>query len=445
MSKAKSKFRLKCDNCGCYIPLNEWLMNGQKCLNCRSSLALVEYPEIADKLKGLISSGRSPKSMWHYFDVLPIHSRENIVSAQEGLVAVQRWPFLEKFARSHCGIECTVYAHRQDNNYATGSFKDLSGSLLASVLKENKIEEYVVASTGNIGVSYTRYISHYGGRVYVFLPGNAPLYKEAEISIFGQKAFRVSGDYARAKELSLEFANIHNFLAAVSGFDPMRIEAKRTMAFEWLRQLDKFPTVYIQALSGGTGPAGIMKGCKEMLASDLIGKVPRMILVQTDRCSPMADAWVSAKADGFKPGWENKYPRYDNPTTAIPTLATGNPTGYPFVAAAVRDSGGEIIAVSEEMAVLVGRIVAYESAVRIGSAAAVAVHGFFSSLKHALIASGDIVVINIGEGIRRDPEFMIKMMQPSTDIKTVNDCALSDRKAYGSHLWSNLIEHLQEI
>ncbi|MGA3209007.1 MAG: pyridoxal-phosphate dependent enzyme [Syntrophales bacterium] len=356
---------------------------------------------------------------------------------------VERWGFLETFAQNRYKIECRVYAHRQDNNYPTGSFKDLAGSLLASVLKENGINQYVVASTGNIGVAFARYISHFAGKVLVFIPSNSPSYKEGEISIFGQKVYRVDGDYTRTKQLSMEFAKSNGLLAAVTGFDPMRIEAKRTMSFEWRRLSAHFPTVYIQALSGGTGPVGVMKGCKEMLAAGLIKKLPRLLLVQSDRCSPMADAWVSSKADGFPEGWQKRYPILDNPVTDIPTLATGNPSGYPVVAECVKTSEGEIFSVPEEIAPIVGRLVSYEVAVRIGPAAAIGIAGFFYALKNNFIKSNDTVMINIGEGIRRDPDFMLKIMQPGTHVAGIADCTPFDRESYGMQLWSDLASFMK--
>jgi threonine synthase len=401
-------------------------------------LADVTYLDILEELNNIFLNDGPPHSMWRYFSALPLRSRRNIITAGEGLVPVERWQFLENFARAEYNVECHVYAHRQDNNYATGSFKDLAGSLLASVLKENGIREYVVASTGNIGVAFARYISHFGGRVFVFIPSNSPPYKEGEISVFGQKVYRVSGDYTATKKLSIEFANSHKFLAAVSGFDPMRIEAKKTMSFEWRRAIPDFPTVYVQALSGGTGSVGVMKGCKEMLDAGLIEEYPRLLLVQSDRCSPMADAWTGAKSCGFQDGWQHTYPIVENPITDIPTLATGNPSGYPVVADAVRTSRGEIFSVPEAIAPVVGRFVAHEVAVRIGPAAAVAVGGFFYALKNGFIKNDDRVVINIGEGIRRDPDFMLKMMQPSTVVSRITDCRAFNRDRYARQLWSDL-------
>ncbi len=377
--------------------------------------------------------------------MLPVYFSESIISAGEGDVPISRWQFLEQYAARRYGIACRVYAHRQDNNYATGSFKDLAGSLVASALNENRIYDYVIASTGNIGVAYSRYISNYGGRLYVFIPEKCSEFKYAESAMFSQKVFRVQGDYDLAKTMSVEFAERHGLLTPRGVFDPLRIEAKKTMAFEWYRLLKVFPTVYIQALSGGTGPLGIHKGCLELKAAGIIDSLPRHVLVQSDRCCPMADAWTQAEESGFLPGWENAYRKVTHIDTRVPTLATGNPSGYPKLSNIVRKTGGGILSIPEDLIAYIARVVAYEVAVRIGPAAAVGVGGFFAALKRGYLVPGDIVLINIGEGVRRDPAFMLEVAQTIDNVASVSDCSLFDRGQYGHRLWDVLDSKLENL
>jgi threonine synthase len=42
------------------------------------------------------------------------------------------------------------------------------------------------------------------------------------------------------------------------------LKGKKQWFFEWLRQKGKVPNVYIQALSGGTGPIAIEKAYKDL-------------------------------------------------------------------------------------------------------------------------------------------------------------------------------------
>ena len=434
---ASKKFHLQCRLCGAKIEgFAKWFASDQRCPQCGSNRADVNYSEDIKKVRDLIRKDViDSNGLWHYFDFLPLHERKNIVTAGEGIVPIHRWEFLEEYARERFGRNCRVYAHRHDDNYATGTFKDLSGTMVASVLKENGIKNYVAASTGNIAVAYSRYLTAAGISLYAFIPENASPSQEAEIACFGQQVFRVKGDYSKTKEVALEFANKFKIPLAAGNFDPMRLEAKKTMLLEWLRLMNEFPTVYVQALSGGTGPLAIAKGCREIEPLNLIPRMPRMILVQSDKCSPMADAWGEAKSKGFPEGWEKTYPVYHNPETMIPTLATGYPTTYPVLSPLVRASGGEIIACDEQAVVLIARLVAFKQSVRMGPAAAIVVAGFIKSLRRGHIREGEIVLLNIGEGMRRAPEFQQRMIYTSKKIKSVEECSLSDKKEFEKRLW----------
>ena len=109
------------------------------------------------------------------------------------------------------------------------------------------------------------YLSMAGVNCSVFMPEDALKASEATISSYGQQVFRVMGDYAKAKEIAAGYAAAHNIPISAGNIDPIRVEAKKTMVFEWLRQIDRIPDVYIQAVSGGTGPIAVDKGIRCLL------------------------------------------------------------------------------------------------------------------------------------------------------------------------------------
>jgi len=119
----------------------------------------------------------------------------------------------------------------------------------------------------------------------------------------------------------------------------------------------------------------------------------------------------------------------------IPTLATGYPKTYPALSPLVRKSGGGIFAFHEEETVLMARLVAFKRSVRMGPAAAIVVGGFIKALRRGDIRDGDVVMLNIGEGIRRAPEFMERMIEISREIGSVDECSLTNRRDYEKRLW----------
>ena len=221
--------------------------------------------------------------------------------------------------------------------------------------------------------------------------------------------------------------------------DPMRVEAKKTMVFEWLRQIGKVPNVYIQALSGGTGPIAIEKAYKDLKGLGLVDKMPRFIMVQPSGCAPMSHGWVKAKADGFPDGWLTQYPNYDNPVTKVPTLATGKPGTYPIIARLVHQTDGEIIEFDESRMIDIARLIAFETTVRIGPAATIGVGGFFQSLHQGILKQGDEVLINIGEGVRRAPDFVEEMIYTTKNISSIDECDRFDRNTLHQQLWDKVI------
>jgi threonine synthase len=132
------------------------------------------------------------------------------------------------------------------------------------------------------------------------------------------------------------------------------------------------------------------------------------------------------------------YPIYENPITKVPTLATGKPGTYPIIADLVKRSGGEIIEFNEAYIVDIARAIAFENTVRIGPAAAIAMGGFFKSIHTGIIKDGDNVLINIGEGVRRAPDFVEEMMYTTKHVNSIDDCERFDREQYRKGLWDKI-------
>lgn len=436
--KIQYKYELKCTQCGYVTPdFWTWFEQGQQCPKCGSKHSEVWYNRNYNKLKRIWNS--TPESIWEYFTFLPLLRRRHIISFNEGAVPLEKWTFLENYAKEKYGLDIEVNVYRNDLNGGTGTFKDIAASLAASIFNEIGLKQYCIASTGNSATAYAKYLSKAGINCSVFMPEDAAKSSEATISSFGQQVFRVMGDYAKAKEIAAGYAKIYNIPMSTGNIDPIRIEAKKTMVFEWLRQIGKLPDVYVQAVSGGTGPLAIDKGIRELNPIMPELKNPRMILVQTDGCDPMVQAWEKAEANGFPEGWEKEYPIIDNPKTDVPTLATGNPATYPIISRLVKETGGTFIRMEEEKLVPVGKLIAYEQKMIPGPASAVCVAGFLKALDKGLIKNGESIIVNIGEGAARAPLFLEQMIYTSREVENVEQCEPHEINGFKEHLWSEAV------
>lgn len=439
---SNKKYYFKCKSCGTQINgFSEWFKHGQKCPKCDNRYVDTFYNKDVKELKKLIYTDKEVKSLWHYFDFLPLNDKKNIISAGEGISPLERWTFLENFAKEKYNLNCKVYSYRSNFNNATRTFKDIAGTLGASVLKENNINQYVVASTGNTANAFSHYLAAANISLSVFMPQDAVASNIAEVSSYGQKAFKVKGDYAAAKRVAADYAKKYNIHMTIGNVDPIRVESKKTWVFEWLRLMEEFPTVYIQALSGGTGPIAIEKALLDIKELELVNQTPRYISVQPDKCAPMAHAWQKAKENNFPEGWQKDYPIYENPETQVPTLGTGNPATYPIMSDLTRKSKGEIIEFEENMMIAISRMIAYETTVRIGPASAISAGGFFNSLKQGLIKEGDVVLLNLGEGVRRAPEYLKQMAYTTEEVRSADDCKPFNRNDLRKQVWEPLYQY----
>ncbi|MDD3858579.1 MAG: hypothetical protein PHW83_00150, partial [Bacteroidales bacterium] len=157
------------------------------------------------------------------------------------------------------------------------------------------------------------------------------------------------------------------------------------------------------------------------------------------KCDPMVRAWENAELKGFPEGYENEYPIIDNPQTAVPTLATGNPATYPIISKLVKESDGTFLRMKEDKMVAIGKLIAYERKINIGPASAVCFGGFFEALNKGLIKDGESVMINIGEGVRRAPDFVEQMIYTTKNVDSVDECKPQLIDDYRKQLWDDVL------
>lgn len=399
-------FSLACRECGGIHTMPAWLRAGQRCPECNGQDMRVQVPGYQESLRRELRKPSADQGLWRYFDILPLQERGNVVSFGGEGAPLERWSFLERAARA-VGIHCRVHAHRFDLCPGTNSFKDLAASLAVSAFREHDVPEIAISSTGNISVAYARYAARAGIRLHAFLPEGTEPINLAAIRMYGQAATPVAGDYGAAKRAADEYARSNgSCLLTAHSLDPLRIQAKKTIPFEWKRLLPEFPTVYIQALSGGTGPLAVDQGCRDLRESSEIRTLPRQILIQADGCRPMAASWQAARDANFPQGWEQRYETVAAPRSTVMTLATGTPVLYPLLAPRIREGGGEILSFPESSVPLIARLAGMEEQVLLGPAACVALGGFFRALHLGKLHNGDVVVLMIGEGAARSPQFL---------------------------------------
>lgn len=342
-------------------------------------------------------AGRSA-SLWRYRELLPVRSDENIVTLGEGWTPLLRAHNLgQMLGHSHIYI-------KDERQGPTGSFKDRQATIAVSAMKEAGITEAVVASTGNVAIAYSAYSARAGIKLWVFVTSSVPAEKMREMALYGSEVIKVAGTYDQAKHIAAEFAASKNLFLdrGIKGIAAK--EAMKSVAFEIAEQLGSIkasgdpmatnanrhpwhaPDWYLQAVSGGLGPVGVIKGFRELKELGLINRVPKLACFQVSGCAPMANSFHKGLAVA-----EN----VDNPITDITTLATGVPgEAYEVLRELIEQHGGTIDAVSDSEAFSALQVVARMDGISVEPATAVAFAGLFNLIRQGIIAPDEIVVIN---------------------------------------------------
>lgn len=229
------------------------------------------------------------QSMWRYREMLPLLDINNCITLGEGMTPLIKWPRLA----SKYGFEKLTV--KDEGLNPTGSFKARGLSMAISKAKELGVNACVIPTAGNAGGAMSAYCARAGIKSTVIMPVNTPQLFKEECEIYGAELILVDGLIDECGHLAGELADRKSYFNVATMKEPYRLEGKKTMGYEIAEQYGwKLPDTIIYPTGGGTGLIGIWKAFKEMinlgwLPSDV--KLPKMIVVQTEFCSPVIQAF----------------------------------------------------------------------------------------------------------------------------------------------------------
>ena len=361
------------------------------CPACRTDLLDVRYDyEQVRRTWDTEFFGR-PFNMWRYRELLPLRDMANQVTMGEGGTPLYQ-------ARNVGMMLGLRHLYVKDERQGpTGSFKDRQASLAISVLREMGVTEAVLASTGNVAISYSAYSTHAGIKLWAFLPSMVPGEKMREIALYGTEVIKVTGTYDQTKMVAQDFVRTRD-LHYDRGFKSIAArESMKTLGFEVAEQLAQMlgpstraplqtPDWYFQAVSGGMGPVGVWKAYEEMAEMGLVDRMPKLAHVQVTGCAPMVDS--------FHKGLEVAEPVL-KPDTLVSTIATGNPgAAYPYLRTVALKHGGAFVKVDDKEAFRAMHVMAKMDGISMEPAAATAFAGVFQMVSQGRIRPDDVVVVN---------------------------------------------------
>jgi len=275
--------------------------------------------------------------MWRYAKVMPLADDEHPVSLGEGLTPMHDAPHLAK----ELGVR-RLWVKDEGLN-PTGSFKARGMSAAVTRARALGVPGFVVPTAGNAGAALAAYGAAAGVPVRVYAPATTPRPILDTICVFGADLQLIDGHIGDAGKQARSFAAESGYFDVSTLREPYRIEGKKTMGIEVTEQLGwRLPTHIVYPTGGGTGLIGMWKVFAEMRAWRWLNQevaLPKMVVAQAEGCAPIVRA--------FHAGQDRATP-WENPTTHASGLRVPGPLGDRLILRALRESGGEALAVSEE-------------------------------------------------------------------------------------------------
>jgi len=308
------------------------------CNKCGGILEIVlDYDYIKTQISLKKFAGKKELSMWRYMEFLPIEEGSKLGPLRVG------WSPLYKASALGETLGLKNLYIKDDGINPTSSLKDRASAIAAARALHSGKDTVACSSTGNAASSLAGAAASLGLKSVIFVPERAPQGKLTQLLIFGATVVSVKGDYEATFRLSAEAIEKYGWYNRNAAINPYLSEGKKTVSMEIAEQLGLatggFTAPDFVAVSVGDGCtiAGVWKGFKDLYATGLIDKLPRLISVQAEGCCPINRAIENNTA--IEKMKEN---------TLADSIAVGVPRNGDKALAAIRESKGVTVNVSDD-------------------------------------------------------------------------------------------------
>jgi threonine synthase len=324
-----------------------------------------------------------------YRQYLPVDEATPVVTLLEGNTPLLYAPRLSE------RVNARVYLKFEGLN-PTGSFKDRGMTVAISKAKQEGAKAVICASTGNTSASAAAYAARAGLTCAVLIPdGYIALGKLAQALIHGAKVIQLTANFDEALSIIRQMAD-KCAAVIVNSINPYRIEGQKTGAFEIIDNLGDAPDYHFIPVGNAGNITAYWKGYLEYYEAKKSTKLPKMCGFQALGAAPIVLG----------------HP-VENPETVATAIRIGNPASWYPALNAAKESGGKILAVSDEEILDAYKFLASYESVFCEPASAASVAGLISSG----VPEGSLVVcVLTGHGLK-DPDIAIGQIDVPVRIK----------------------------
>lgn len=334
-----------------------------------------------------LATDRDP-TVWRYKPLLPVEPDAPVPPLTVGGTPIYAAPRLAAtLGLRHVWV-------KDEGREPSASFKDRASVIAVVRARAEGAAVITTASTGNAAAALAGLCASVGQENVIFVPEAAPPAKVAQLLAYGSRVVLVQGNYDQAFELCLAAAAEYGWYNRNTAFNPYMSEGKKTASFEICEQLDwDAPDAVFVSVGDGCIIGGIHKGFRDLLALGWIERIPRLYGVQALGSAYLLQAW------------ENDEDVLTKPPIASHTIADSISADLPRdrikAMAAVRDTGGAFLGVSDDEILAAIPAVARGSGVFAEPAAAAAWAGVSKAVERGFVSASDrVVVVSTGSGLK---------------------------------------------
>jgi threonine synthase len=263
--------------------------------------------------------------------------------------------------------------------HATGSFKDRGAFMMINQLKNVGIHEIVEDSSGNAGAAMAAYAAAAGIKASIYVPESTSSGKIKQIKAYGAAIIKVDGARDKTAAAVLEAAKTSYYASHV--YNPLFFEGTKSLAYEIYHQLhEQVPNYIFVPVGNGTMLLGLYYGFEE------IGRLPKLIAVQSDRCKPLYQKFHNLPENEITP-------------TIAQGIAVGRPQRLDEILLAVKYSQGDVITVADE-SILYAQDILARQGMYVEMTSAVAVAGALQFFENGKPDNYQVIVPLTGMGMQ---------------------------------------------
>jgi threonine synthase len=331
--------------------------------------------------------------VWRYRELIGyLDDYRQVVTLREGNTPLLDAPRAAKYG----GLDRITFKHQGFN--PTGSFKD--NGMTCGVAQAVRLGARRVAcvSTGNTSASMAAYASAAGLDPVIFIPnGNISFGKLAQALEYGARTFQVEANFDQILALVRQLAERLG-IYLLNSINPFRIEGQKTIMAEMLDQRDWRVPDWVVLPGGNLGNVSAFgKGLRELKALGIIGRLPRLAVVQAEGSAPFYDLYRSADRSHLN--------AVTHPETLATAIKIGDPISWPKGLHEVTTSGGVVEKVTEQE-IADAKAVIGRCGIGCEPASAATLAGIRKLTAAGTIAAGADVVAVLTGNVLKDPDYI---------------------------------------